>query len=212
MLSSTQSLLFRGCWGGIRVAAAVLHITAYCRGLGHPQPPTGGFGPFGPEVSRGVSQGVSPKIGVSERVSWGVSRGPFGPRAQECPKGVPRVSPECQKGVRTLRRHSRDTFWTLWGPGPEGPLRHSPGHSLGHPDFWDTPSDTPRHTSGPKGPKPPVGGWGCLKPWLCSLRQQHSGSNERCQLGLGAAVRGSNTPRPVDAIAQLKARPWGQRL
>ena len=109
------------------------------------QPPTRAFGPKGPEVFRGVSERVSPKIGVS----GGVSR-------------VPRVSPECQKGVWTLRRHSRDTFWTLWGPGPEGPPRHSPGHSLRHPDFRGHSLGHSRDTSGPKGPKPPVGGWGCL--------------------------------------------------
>ena len=63
----------------------------------------------------------------------GVSLGPFGPRAPECPKSVPRVSRECQKGVRTLRGHSRDTVGTLFGysgargqkgprdTGPQGP-------------------------------------------------------------------------------------------
>ena len=113
-------------------------------------PNKGGFGPFGPEVSRGVSERVSPKIGVSERVSGGVSRapGPFGPRPSECPKGVPRVSPERQQGVRTLQRHSRDTFWThCRARGPQGPR--------------DTPlSDTPIFGDTLSG----SGGWGCLKP------------------------------------------------
>ena len=126
-------------------------------------------------------------------MSWG----PFGPRAAECPKGVPRVSPECpdtfltlsliffslpfwktarkttqkgkdffccrtpkilgkegksaqnrkefleeEKGKEIQKGKERkiragDTlgtpFWALWGPGPEGPPRHSPGHSLGIP-------------------------------------------------------------------------------
>ena len=61
-------------------------------GLRHPQPPRGGFGPFGPEMSPRVSDRVSPNIRVSE-------------------------------------------VWTLWGPGPKEPSRHSSGHSLGHPDF-----------------------------------------------------------------------------
>ena len=121
--------------------------------LRHPQTPTGGFGPFGPEVSRpGGSERVSPKIRVSEELSEGVSRGPLWPRPQECPKGVPRVSPECQKGVRTLRRHSRDTFWTLLGPGPQGPPRHSARHSLGHPDFW---GHSLGHSGGHFGPEGP---------------------------------------------------------
>ena len=44
-----------------------------------------------------------------------------------------RVSRECLRSVwdtfLTLRRHSRDTFWTLWS-GPQD-------------TSWDTPSDTP---------------------------------------------------------------------
>ena len=80
----------------------------------------------------GVSDRVSPKIRVSEGVSGGVSRGPSGPRAPECPKGVPRVSPECPG-------HLVDTPDTLGTPfghsgarGPEGPRDTRP----------DTPSDT----------------------------------------------------------------------
>ena len=55
----------------------------------------GSLGPFGPEVSPAVSLRVSPKTGVSKGVSHGVSPGPFGLRARECLKSVPRVSPEC---------------------------------------------------------------------------------------------------------------------
>ena len=78
---------------------------------------------------------------------------PFGPRAPECPKSVPRVSPECQKGVP-------DTPGTLSGhfghSGARGPKGSGDTPS-------DTPSDTPHFwghsrghsgdTSGPKGPR-----------------------------------------------------------
>ena len=116
----------------------------------HPQPPTGGFGPFGPEVSRGVSEGVSPKIRVSERVSGGVSRGPSVSRAPESPKGVPRVSPECQKKVS---RHSRDTLGTPFGHTGAGGPRHSPGHSLGRPDFRGHSLGHSLGHFGPEGPE-----------------------------------------------------------
>ena len=74
-------------------------------------------------------------------VSLKMSLGPFGPRAPECPESVPRVSPECQKGVSDTPGHSQDTFWTLRSPRPESPQRHPEGHS------WDT--------SGLKGPRDP---------------------------------------------------------
>ena len=87
------------------------------------------LGPFGPEVSRECPSGCL----------WR----PFGPRAPKCPKSVPRVSPECQKGVPdtlgTLRGHSRDTFWAHSGArGPKGP---------------ETPRGTLPDTSGLKGPR-----------------------------------------------------------
>ena len=41
------------------------------------RPPTGVFGPFGPEVLLGVSERVSPKIGVCPKVSGEVPLGPF---------------------------------------------------------------------------------------------------------------------------------------
>ena len=81
--------------------------------------------PFGPEVSRECPSGCL----------WG----PSGPGL----RSVQKVSRECPRSVRdtflTLRGHSRDTFWTLRSPRPEGPQRHPEGH------FWDT--------SGPKGPR-----------------------------------------------------------
>ena len=53
------------------------------------------------------------------------------------------MSRECPRSVRdtflTLRGHSRDTFWTLRSPAPEGPQRHPEGHS--------------RDTSAAKGPR-----------------------------------------------------------
>ena len=46
-------------------------------GLRTRRPPTGVFGPFGPEVPLGVSERVSPKIGVCPKVSGEVPLGPF---------------------------------------------------------------------------------------------------------------------------------------
>ena len=75
----------------------------------------------------------------------------------ECPKGVPRVSPEFHKGVRTLQRHSRDTFCTLWGP--KGP-RDTPLDTLGHPDFrGHSLGHSPGHF-GPEGPEASCRGLG----------------------------------------------------
>ena len=125
--------------------------------LRHPQPPTGNFGPFGPEVSRGVSEGVSPKIGVSERVSGGVSRGPR--VSKRCPESVSGVSGHLFDTPETLSGHLLDTL------GPEGPPRHSPGHSLGHPDFR---GHSPGHF-GPEGPEASCGGLGMSQ----SLHQTH---------------------------------------
>ena len=103
-------------------------------GLRHRRPPTG----------------VSPKVGVSDGVSGGVSPGPFGPRAPECPKTVPRVSPEYQKVSRTLRGHSRDTFWT-----PPPTLRRTPR-------FSGTLRQTLQESLGPFARETPVGGRRCL--------------------------------------------------
>ena len=115
-----------------------------------PDQPEESFGPFGPEVSWRVSDGVSPKMGVSERVSLGVSLGPFGPPGLQ---SVKKVSRECQKGVLTLWRHSRDTFLTLWSLGPFGARRHPVGHSLGHPLFRGHPVGHSLGHFGPEGPK-----------------------------------------------------------
>ena len=62
---------------------------------------------------------------MSRECPLGVSLGPFGRRALECPKSVPRASPECPG-------HLFDTLGTLFGHSgarrPKGPI--------------DTPSDT----------------------------------------------------------------------
>ena len=92
-----------------------------------PRPATGvSRAPSGPKCPRECPQ----KRGVSDRVSHGVSSGPFGPLAPECPKSVPRVSRECQKSVpdtpATLSGHFLDT--------PELGARRAPtvGHSDAH--------------------------------------------------------------------------------
>ena len=46
-------------------------------GLRTRRPRTGVFGPFGPEVPLGVSETVSPKIGVCPKVSGEVPLAPF---------------------------------------------------------------------------------------------------------------------------------------
>ena len=79
-------------------------------------------------------------------VSLGVSLEPFGPRAPECPKSVPRVSRGVKKVSWTLRGHSRDTFWTLRSPAPEGRR--------------DTPRDNPGTLRARRARETPVAGRG----------------------------------------------------
>ena len=83
-----------------------------------------------------------PATGVSRARSVpAVSLGVFLGGLRAAGSGVSKTCPECPRSVkkvsRTLRGHSRDTFWTLRSPGPEGPQKHAEGHS--------------RDTSGPKG-------------------------------------------------------------
>ena len=112
-----------------------------------------------PCLSRHIGPGECPrecarKSGCVRECPGECVRGPLGPTSQRvskrCPKSVSGVSRRCPG-------HSGDTLGTplgaLWGPGPKGPQRHSPGHSLGHPDFRDTLGHSPKR---------PVGGWGCL--------------------------------------------------
>ena len=88
----------------------------YCKTPGLLQEP---LGPFGPEVSRSVV---------------GVSLGSFGPRAPECPKSVPRVCPERQKGAPdapgTLSGHFLDTPEPEAQRAPKTPRGTLPGHFL----------------------------------------------------------------------------------
>ena len=80
-------------------------------------------GPSGPKCPGSV-----PGKRGCPRVSHGVSPAPFGLRAPECPKSVPRVFPECRKGIP-------DTLGTLFGyflDAPEpGARKHLVEHSLG---------------------------------------------------------------------------------
>ena len=111
-------------WCCLDLPPSFAELGPVCDGLLETSPPpTGGFGPFGPEVSQGVSERVSPKIGVSEGVSG------------------PRVSKRCPERARRVSETP-----------PPDTLSDTP-------IFGDTLSDTPRDTWGPK---PPVGGWGCL--------------------------------------------------
>ena len=75
--------------------------------------------------------------------------------APECPRSVPRVRPKVWDTLLTLRRHSRDTFWTLRSPRPEGPQKHPVGHSVGDPRFRGHSRGHPPGHSGPKGPRDP---------------------------------------------------------
>ena len=60
-------------------------------------------------------------------------------------------------------------FWTLASHFLKGPPRPLPQTLPGTPPiFGDILSDTPRCTSGPKGPKTPVGGRISLKKWSFS--------------------------------------------
>ena len=125
-----------------RVCQALSLSLSLCLLLGlsceSPDQPEESFGPFGPEVSRRVSDRVSPKMGVSEGVSHGVSPGPFGPRAPECQKGVPRVSKRCPDTPGTLSGHLFDT--------PEPGARRAPETPRGTlprtPPFSGTPCRT----------------------------------------------------------------------
>ena len=62
------------------------------KGLRKMRPPTGVFGPFGPEVPPEVPERVSPKSGVCLGVSEGVLQGSFEPRPKMCPKSDLKVS------------------------------------------------------------------------------------------------------------------------
>ena len=105
-------------------------------------------------VSQGVSRRVSPKTrGVRRSVPRGVTgtlRNPGSGVSKKCPESVPRVSGHLFDTPGTLSGHFLDT--------PEPGLRRVPVTirgtlRLAPPVFGDTLRDTPRDTSGLKGPK-----------------------------------------------------------
>ena len=103
-------------------------VSLFCNS---PRPATGASRALRARSVPGVSPKVSPNTGgVQGSVRQGVSRVLRAP-APECPKSVPRVSPECPGH---LFLHSGDTLGTLFGHSFEHPV----GHSLGHPPFSGT--------------------------------------------------------------------------
>ena len=106
-----------------------------------PRPPTGSFGPpWGPKCP---GECLTECLRQSGCPRW---------CPEECVGGL--TGPWSVKRVSwTLWGHSRDTFWALWSPEPEGPPTQSPGHSLGHPDFrGHSVGHFPGHF-GPEGPE-----------------------------------------------------------
>ena len=97
-----------------------------------------------PRPATGVSRALRARSVPG--VSLGVSLGPFGPRAPECPKSVPGVSRECSRSVR-------DTFLTLSGhflDTPEPGAQRAP----------ETPRDTPGTLRARRARETPVAGRG----------------------------------------------------
>ena len=92
--------------------------------------------------------------------------GPFEPRLRSVQKVSPEC-PECPDTFLALRGHSRETFWTLRSPRPEGPQRHPEGHS--------------RTTSGPKGPRDSYGSRKTHKPG-------HQNTNPTCKFPLRQGI------------------------
>ena len=121
-------LSFEGLSSSLRKLQWLLCLLSSCDPAGLLQ---GSLGPFRPEVSPGVSPRVFPGTGVSPGVFHRVS--PGSGVSRKCPKSVPRVSPECRKGVPdtlgTLSGHFLDTpeprarraSETLCGKLPETP-------------------------------------------------------------------------------------------
>ena len=83
-----------------------------------------------PRPATGVSRAL--RAGSVPGVSLGVSLGPFGLRAPECPKSVPRVSAECPGHLfdtpGTLSGHFLDTPEPGAQRAPETPRGTLPGH------------------------------------------------------------------------------------
>ena len=83
-----------------------------------------------PRPATGVSRALRARSVLG--VSLGVSPGPFGPQAPECPKSVPRVSPECQKGVLDTPGTLSGHFWDTPEPGAQRALETPRGTLPGH--------------------------------------------------------------------------------
>ena len=123
--------------------------------------------------SRGVQRRARSKISIHDRSleifnPEGRDRifsipGPSGLLSPDSGPGlrsVQKVSRECPRSVRkvfrTLRGHSRDSFWTLRRPGPEAPQKH--------------PKDTPGTLRARRARETPVAGRGvCNLFWLFKL-------------------------------------------
>ena len=99
-------------------------------------------GPSRPKCPWSVPESVP---GVRGSVQRGVSGALWAPGSgvfKKCPESVPGVFKKC-----------RDTFWTLWSPGPKGPRRSPAEHSLRRPPFSGTLSGTLRGHFGSEGPR-----------------------------------------------------------
>ena len=132
-------------------------------------------------------------------------QGPSGPGLRSAQK----VSRECPRSVekvfQTLRGHSRDTFWTLRSPGPEGPRRHSAGTLPETPrTLLGTPPETLRAR---RARETPVAGRGgvaifALKKCSCSVerRAQHTASRGAVS-GRICVTKGLTLPElPLSAV------------
>ena len=141
------------------------------------------------EKSSARYRSVPENRGVRRSVRGGVPRA-FGPRAPECPKSVPGVSEKCRV---TLRGHSRDTFWTLRSPGPEGLLGTPPRTLRRTPRFSGTLRQTLPGTLGPRRAREtPVRGRRCLNEWWCILFS-----------GPSTVAKGTQTGRPYHTLQRV---------
>ena len=108
-------------------------------------------GPSGPKCPRTVPENVPENAGCSRECPTGCPQGPSGPGLWECPESVPRVSPECQKGV--------PDFLDTPEPGvrraPETTRRTLPRTP---PIFGDTLGDTPGTLRARRARETPVAG------------------------------------------------------
>ena len=134
---------------------------------------------------------MSPKRGVSEGASHGVSLGPLEPWASECPRSVPRVSPSVKKVSWTLG----DTLRTLLGHSGTSDSPRFRGHARGH---------SPAHF-GPEGPEEtPVAGRGARK--SSPFRIEESSPMRKIS---GRISRGCHSgARPGSKTSGRPSKPW----